>query len=83
MPLSRPRGRWNAFTSSLARPLSRSLPFFLSLGDSCQALGPSARKILIINWQIFNVIACDTPTLVIIALRPCANEINAFIAPTN
>ena len=31
----------------------------------------------------FNMIACDTPTLVIIALRPCANEINAFIAPTN
>lgn len=27
------------------------------------------------------MIACDTPTLVIIALRPCANEINAFIAP--
>lgn len=29
------------------------------------------------------MIACDTPTLLIIALRPCANEINAFIAATN
>ncbi len=26
------------------------------------------------------MIACDTPTLVIIALRPFANEINAFVA---
>lgn len=29
------------------------------------------------------MIACDTPTLLIIALRPCANEINAFVASTN
>lgn len=29
------------------------------------------------------MIACDTPTLLIIALGPCANEINAFIASTD
>ncbi len=29
------------------------------------------------------MIACDTPTMVIIALRPFANEINAFVALTN
>lgn len=72
----------NKHLAAATRTLAYSLSLSLSLSHLCQISVPP-NKILIINWQIFNMIACDTPTLVIIALRPCADEINAFVALTN